>query len=115
MQFTVTIEDDLYNKALELADPTIDKADLLQEALKTFVQVRFAKRLIALGGKAPAVRAIHERVINGDIDFDEAVREVLNETLVCSSAKMKESQLRGSVLKYEQPTGPVNVQWNTSD
>lgn len=53
MQITVTIEDDLYNKALELADPSIDKADLLQEALKTFVQVRVAKRLIALGGKAP--------------------------------------------------------------
>lgn len=53
MQITVTIEDGLYNKALELADPSMNEADQLQEAMKTFVQVRVAKRLIELGGKAP--------------------------------------------------------------
>ena len=53
MRTTVTIDDDLYNKALEMADPAMDKADLFREAIKTFVQVRAARRLAALGGTAP--------------------------------------------------------------
>lgn len=53
MRTTVTIDDELYNKALEVADPSMDKADLFREAIKTFVRVRAAKRLIALGATAP--------------------------------------------------------------
>lgn len=53
MRTTVTIDDDLYNKALEVADPSMDKADLFREAIKTFVQVRAARRLAALGGTTP--------------------------------------------------------------
>jgi Arc/MetJ family transcription regulator len=53
MRTTVTIDDELYNKALELADPAMDKADLFREAIKAFVQVRAARRLAALGGTAP--------------------------------------------------------------
>ena len=53
MRTTVTIDDDLYAKALEVADPSMDKADLFREAIKTFVQVRAARRLAALGGAAP--------------------------------------------------------------
>ncbi|MES3020325.1 MAG: type II toxin-antitoxin system VapB family antitoxin [Pseudomonadota bacterium] len=53
MRTTVTIDDELYNKALELADPSMDKADLFREAIKTFVRVRAAKRLAALGGAMP--------------------------------------------------------------
>lgn len=53
MRITVTIDDDLYEKALEVADPTMDKADLFREAIKTFVRVQAAKRLAALGGAAP--------------------------------------------------------------
>jgi len=60
-------------------------------------------------------RLIQERVINGEITFDEAVTEVLNEALVSSSAKKKESQLHGSVLRFEDPTSPVNEEWKTSD
>jgi hypothetical protein len=46
----VSINDDLDEKALEVADPATDKADLFPEAVKTFVRVRAAKRLAALGG-----------------------------------------------------------------
>ena len=37
MRTTVTIDDDLYRKALELADPGLDKADLFREAVKVVV------------------------------------------------------------------------------
>ena len=53
MRTTVTIDDALYNTALEIADPAMDKADLFREAIKAFVQVRAARRLAALGGAAP--------------------------------------------------------------
>ena len=53
MRTTVTIDDALYAKALEVADPDMDRVDLFREAFKTFVRVQSAKRLAALGGKAP--------------------------------------------------------------
>jgi hypothetical protein len=53
MRITITIEDSLYEQALELADPTLDKADLFREAIKTYIRVRASKRLIALGSTMP--------------------------------------------------------------
>ncbi|QQX88451.1 type II toxin-antitoxin system VapB family antitoxin [Cupriavidus necator] len=53
MRTTVTIDDALYEQALEVADPGMDKSDLFREAIKTFVRVQAAKRLAALGGAAP--------------------------------------------------------------
>ena len=61
MRTTVTIDDDLYNKALEVADPSMDKADLFREAIKTFVRVRAAKRLASLGGAMPDMPEIPRR------------------------------------------------------
>lgn len=58
MRTTVTIDDELYEKALEVADPAMDKADLFREAIKTFVRVQAAKRLAALGGAAPEMKDI---------------------------------------------------------
>lgn len=58
MRTSVTIEDALYNKALELVDPDPDKNDIFREAIKTFVRVQAAKRLAALGGTAPAMQVI---------------------------------------------------------
>ena len=58
---TVTIDDDLYRRALELADPGTDKADLFREAIKVFVRVQAARRLAALGGKAPRMKPIPRR------------------------------------------------------
>lgn len=63
MRTTVTIDDDLYNMALEMADPAMDKADLFREAVKTFVRVRAAQRLSALGGAAPEMGAIPRRSV----------------------------------------------------
>jgi Arc/MetJ family transcription regulator len=53
MKVTVTIDDDLYAKALAAAAPDISPADLFYEAVRTFVRVQAAKRLAALGGCAP--------------------------------------------------------------
>ncbi|MBL8433969.1 type II toxin-antitoxin system VapB family antitoxin [Zoogloea sp.] len=61
MRTTVTIDDELYEKALAVADPTMDKGDLFREAIKTFVRVQAAKRLAALGGKAPDMQDIPRR------------------------------------------------------
>jgi len=56
MRTTVTIDDDLYEKALEMADPAMAKADLFREAIATFIRVQAAKRLAALGGAAPDMK-----------------------------------------------------------
>jgi Arc/MetJ family transcription regulator len=61
MRTTVTIDDDLYQTALEVADPTMDKADLFREAMKLFVRVRAGNRLAALGGKASKMADIPRR------------------------------------------------------
>ena len=61
MRTTVTIEDDLYEKALELAGPGMSKADLFREAMRTYVRVQAAKRLAALGGRAPEMEDIPRR------------------------------------------------------
>lgn len=58
MRTTVTIDDALYKKALEVADPSIDKADLIREAIKVYVRVQSAKRLAALGATAPEMETI---------------------------------------------------------
>lgn len=61
MRTTVTIDDALYAKALELADPSMDKADLFREAVETFVRVRAAKRLAALGSATPGMKSVPRR------------------------------------------------------
>ena len=61
MRTTVTIDDDLYNRALEVADPEMDRADVFREAMKVFVRVQAGKRLSALGGKAPRMKPIPRR------------------------------------------------------
>ncbi|HEV7833391.1 MAG TPA: type II toxin-antitoxin system VapB family antitoxin [Caballeronia sp.] len=61
MRTTVTLEDALYEEALELADPNMDKSDLFREAIKTFVRVQAAKRLAALGGTVPDMADIERR------------------------------------------------------
>lgn len=61
MRTTVTIDDALYEEALALADPTMDKADLFREAIKTFIRVQAAKRLASLGGAMPEIADIPRR------------------------------------------------------
>lgn len=61
MRTTVTIDDALYEKALELADPDMEKSDIFREAMKIFVRVQAAKRLAALGGSLPDMPEIPRR------------------------------------------------------
>jgi hypothetical protein len=61
MRTTVTIDDALYESALGVADPEMDKADLFREAIKVFVRVQAGKRLAAIGGKAPSMKDITRR------------------------------------------------------
>lgn len=61
MRTTVTIDDVLYEKAMEMADPEMDKSDIFREAFKTFVRVQAAKRLAALGGTMPQMDDVSRR------------------------------------------------------
>lgn len=61
MRTTVTIDDALYAKALEVADTNMDKSDIFREAIKTFVRVQAAKRLAALGGSMPEIQEVPRR------------------------------------------------------
>lgn len=61
MRTTVTIDDALYEQALELAEPGMDKAELIRAAIQTFVRVQAAKRLAALGGAAPDMADVERR------------------------------------------------------
>ena len=63
MRTTVTIDDALYAEALEIIEPNVDKSDLFREALKVFIRVESAKRLAALGGKAPKMQTIPRRQV----------------------------------------------------
>jgi Arc/MetJ family transcription regulator len=61
LRTTITIDDELFQRALDVADPGTDKADLVREAIRVFVRVQAAKRLSALGGKAPKMKMIPRR------------------------------------------------------
>jgi hypothetical protein len=61
MRTTVTIDDALYERALEVSEPGMDKADLFREAIKTFVRVQAAKRLSALGARSPQMQDVPRR------------------------------------------------------
>lgn len=66
MRTTVTLDDALYARALEMADPSMDKADLFREAFETFVRVRASNRLAALGGAAPEMQDVPRRNVLPD-------------------------------------------------
>ncbi len=61
MRTTVTIDDTDYEAALAVADPAMDKADLFREAIRTFIRVRAAQRLAALGASAPGMDDVPRR------------------------------------------------------
>ncbi len=61
MRTTISLDDSLYEKALELADPGMSKSDLFREAVKTFVRVQAAKRLADLGSTMPDIADVPRR------------------------------------------------------
>lgn len=58
MRTTVSIEDELFAQAAQFCEPNSDKASVIREAMKTFVRVKAAQRLAALGGKRPEMEDI---------------------------------------------------------
>lgn len=52
MRTTLTIDDELFDKALSLAEPGTDRSELFKECFKAFIQRQAARRLAALGGQA---------------------------------------------------------------
>jgi Arc/MetJ family transcription regulator len=53
MRTTLTIDDQLFAKAVALAEPGVEKSELIRECVKAFIQRQSARRLAALGGQAP--------------------------------------------------------------
>jgi len=51
----------LDQRALDVADPGMDKGDLFREAMKVFIRVQAGKCLAALGGKASTMKAVPRR------------------------------------------------------
>ncbi|NIG13001.1 type II toxin-antitoxin system VapB family antitoxin [Pantoea sp. Al-1710] len=61
MIVTIEIDDDLYQKAIAYLDPLINKNEIFQEAMKTFVRVEAGKRMAALGGTMPNLKDVPRR------------------------------------------------------
>lgn len=62
MRTTITIDDALYEQALSLAEPGMDKpADIVREAIQTYVRVQAGRRLAALGAATPEMQDIPRR------------------------------------------------------
>ena len=60
MRTTLALDDDLIEKAQELAGP-MDKTALVREALKALIQRESANRLALLGGSEPLLENIPRR------------------------------------------------------
>jgi Arc/MetJ family transcription regulator len=61
MRTTLTIDDELFAQAVALADPGIERSELLRECVKAFIQRQSARRLARLGGKVPEVELTPRR------------------------------------------------------
>ncbi|WP_271007078.1 type II toxin-antitoxin system VapB family antitoxin [Pseudomonas aeruginosa] len=61
MRITVTIDDELYKKALEMAGFGIDEKEIFSEALRIYIQVQAKKQLSATGGVAPDIQDVPRR------------------------------------------------------
>lgn len=53
MRTTLTIDDELFARAVALAEPGIERSELLKECVMAFIQRQTARRLAALGGQVP--------------------------------------------------------------
>jgi len=61
MRTTLTIDDNLFDKAISLAEPGMEKSELIRECVKAFIQRQTARRLAALGGKVPEIELVPRR------------------------------------------------------
>jgi metal-responsive CopG/Arc/MetJ family transcriptional regulator len=65
MRTTLTIDDQLFDQAQALAEPGMEKSELLRECVKAYIQRQTARRLAALGGQAPDIELAPRR--SGDV------------------------------------------------
>ena len=61
MRTTLTIDDELFAKAVALAEPGIERSELLKECVQAFIQRQTARRLAALGGQVPDIELAPRR------------------------------------------------------
>ena len=61
MRTTVTLDDELFNRALALADPGMERAELFKACVEAYIQLQTARRLAALGGLLPDIEAVPRR------------------------------------------------------
>jgi hypothetical protein len=61
MRTTLTIDDQLFDQAQALAEPGMEKSELLRECVKAYIQRQTARRLAALGGQAPDIEPAPRR------------------------------------------------------
>ena len=61
MRTTLTIDDQLFAQAVQLAVPGIEKSELLRECVKAFIQREAARRLAALGGQESDIELVPRR------------------------------------------------------
>lgn len=61
MRTTLTIDDELFAKAVALAEPGLERSELLRECVKAFIQQQAARRLAALGGQAADIELVSRR------------------------------------------------------
>ncbi|MBH2018804.1 type II toxin-antitoxin system VapB family antitoxin [Polaromonas sp.] len=61
MRTTLTIDDQLFARAVALAEPGVEKSELIRECVKAFIQRQTARRLAALGGEAPDIELAPRR------------------------------------------------------
>lgn len=55
MRTTLTIDDELFAQAQALAAPGLERAELVRECFRAFIEREAARRLAALGGQAPGM------------------------------------------------------------
>lgn len=60
MRTTVTLDDELVERAMELTGIS-EKSALLRDGLETLIRVESARRLAALGGSDPKATSPHRR------------------------------------------------------
>ena len=61
MRTTLTIDDQLFAKAVSLAEPGVEKSELIRECVKAFIQRQTARHLAALGGQATDIELAPRR------------------------------------------------------
>jgi hypothetical protein len=61
MRTTLTIDDELFARAVALAEPGIERSELLKECVQAFIQRQTARRLAALGGQVPDIELAPRR------------------------------------------------------